>query len=112
MTGREAQKERAIHGSFLPAISSLYRDPTILRAAPFFSSFSEVSNRIVRRPSLVAGDRYERASRAYAHGVHRILTKEIPATEGVRSIRDELVRLTGFALPSAVRSSETRQELR
>lgn len=97
MTSREVQKERAIGAAFLPAIESLYRDPAVLNAGPFFQVIAEVPGRLVRRPSSLVGARYDLVSRAYAHGVHSILTGNISPAEGAAAIESDIARLTGFA---------------
>lgn len=97
MTSRDVQKERAIEGAFLPAMESLYRDPAVLNASPFFQAMADVPGRLIRRPSSLVGARYDLVSRAYAHDVHAILTGQISPTEGATSIQAEIARLTGFA---------------
>lgn len=98
MLSPEVQAERAIQGGFLPAVRSLYHDPGVLKAIPpFFALTSAVPGGIVRRPAALAGGDYDRVSRAYAHGVHLILTGKVSAAQGAADIQAELVRITGFA---------------
>ncbi len=97
LTSRQVQRERAIGGGFLPTFPSLYRDPAVIGANPFFASIADVPNRAVRRPAGLAGRQYDQVSRTYAHGIHRILTGELSASQGASNIQTELVRLTGFA---------------
>ena len=97
MLGREAQSERAIQGGFLPATRSLYRDPAVLKAIPSFALMSDAPESIIRRPASLAGTNYDRVSRAYAHGVHMILTGKVSASQGATDIQAELVRITGFS---------------
>ena len=97
MTSREVQRERAIGGAFLPAIESLYHDPAVLNANPFFQAMAEVSGRLVRRPSSLVGARYDLVSQAYARGVHSILTGNVSPSEGAAAIESDIARLTGFA---------------
>lgn len=100
MLGRDVQSERAIQGGFLPATRSLYRDPAVLKAIPSFALISAAPESIIRRPASLAGTNYDRVSRAYAHGVHMILTGKVSASQGAAEIQAELVRITGFATRS------------
>ena len=98
MLSPQLQSERAIQGGFLPAVRSVYHDPGVLKVIPpFLASMSEASGTIVRRPAALAGANYDRVSRAYAHGVHLILTGNASASQGAADIQAELVRITGFA---------------
>lgn len=98
MLSRQVQSERAIKGAFLPAARSVYSDRAVLRAIPFVASMSsDMRDSIIRRPASLVGARYGSVSRAYARGVHMILTGKTTATEGAAGIQAELVRLTGFA---------------
>ena len=98
MLSRQVQTERAVNGGFLPPSRSLSRDRAVLHAIPFFASISsEMPDVIIRRPASLAGARYGRVSRAYAHGVHMILTGNVTPAEGASAIQADLVHLTGFA---------------
>jgi trehalose/maltose transport system substrate-binding protein len=112
LAGRDAQMKRAISGGFLPTFPSLYRDPAVLRANPFFSVIADVPNRVVRRPAALAGGKYESVSQAYSHGVHRILTREVSASEGASEIQTDLVHLTGYPHNERVLSRGGNQERR
>lgn len=57
MASYDEQKIRAIEGSFNPTISSLYEDPDVLEAAPFFGSLYDVFINTVARPSTVTAPR-------------------------------------------------------
>ena len=96
MISKEVQRQRAIKGAFLPTIASLYRDPKVLRAYPFWSSLLTMSKYVVRRPASLVGAEYSRASQEYAHEVHLVLTKRSGASEAARNIDQELRSLTGF----------------
>lgn len=96
MTGREAQRQRAIEAAFLPSIASLYSDPDVLRANSFLAALSDMPDHIVSRPASIAGSHYDALSRAYAGGVHGILTGATSAEKGVAQMSADLVRLSGF----------------
>jgi trehalose/maltose transport system substrate-binding protein len=110
MTSQEGQRQRAVGGAFLPAIETLYQDPVVLTASPFFQAIAEVPGRVVRRPSSLVGAQYDLVSRAYAHGVHSILTGKVSASEGAANIQAEIVRLTGFASSSRMRGGKQDPE--
>jgi trehalose/maltose transport system substrate-binding protein len=112
MTSREVQKKRAIGGAFLPTFSSLYHDPAVLAANPFFASISDLPNRAVRRPAALAGAQYDHVSRIYAHGVHLILTGKVGASQEAAAIQAEVARLTGFANNRRVLRAGTNKEYR
>jgi trehalose/maltose transport system substrate-binding protein len=96
MVSKEAQRERAIEGAFLPTLRSLYEDPGVLRADPFLSAIQSVPNHVIRRATSVLGAKYTAASQIYAHGVHMILTGEADSSQEAAVMEQELIRLTGF----------------
>jgi trehalose/maltose transport system substrate-binding protein len=110
MLSRQVQSERALQSGFLPSDRSLYRDPAVLKSIPFFPSISNVPDSIVRRPAALAGANYDRVSRAYAHGVHLILTGKVSAAQGAADIQAELVRITGFPSRSPEPGRSVEQE--
>lgn len=93
MTSKATQTRRAIHGGFLPTLRSVYQDPTVLRSNEIFSSVAQVTNGAVRRPASVVGPGYGCVSRAYAHGVHQILTREVTARDGVDRLQNRLQQI-------------------
>jgi trehalose/maltose transport system substrate-binding protein len=90
LTGAAHQKARAIQAGYLPTIRALYQDPDILAANPYIGSLTGVFNQAVARPSTVAGAAYDQVSAAYFTTVHKILTGEVRASEGLRSLQDQL----------------------
>jgi trehalose/maltose transport system substrate-binding protein len=113
MLSPEVQSQRAIEGGFLPPVRSLYRNPSVLKSIPpFLESVSEAPGMIVRRPAALLGANYDRVSRAYAHGVHLILTGKVSASQGAADIQTELVRITGFASgrPSPANTAERERK--
>jgi trehalose/maltose transport system substrate-binding protein len=111
MLSPEVQSERALQGGFLPGVRSLYRDPSVLKVIPpFFASLSEAPGNIVRRPAALVGANYDLVSRAYAHGVHLILTGKVSASQAAADIQAELIRITGFAgAPASPRKAVKRE---
>lgn len=110
MTGKEVQRQRTIGGGFLPTFRSLYEDPDVLRANPFFQSISGVPERVIRRPAALIGAKYDDLSRLYSHGIHMILTRKISAREGAITMQTELERLTGFPAKSSPAPDSTAEE--
>jgi trehalose/maltose transport system substrate-binding protein len=99
LSGREAQRKRAVdHGLLSPYLVS-YPDSA---AGGVLAPVADIANRLIRRPAVLAGSNYDRVSRAYAHGVHAILSGQVAAAEGAASIQTELKRITGF--PDAART--------
>lgn len=106
LSGRGVQRQRAMEGA-LPTYPSLYQDAAVQEANSELLLLSDVANRVVRRPSVLAGANYDRVSRAYAHGVHEILTGKATAADGAAAMQAELKRITGFpdserAVPNSV----------
>ena len=58
----EEQKIRAVEGSLNPTVMSLYKDPDVLKAAPFFGSLYDVFINAVARPSTATAPKYNEVS--------------------------------------------------
>jgi trehalose/maltose transport system substrate-binding protein len=97
MSGKGLQRERAVKGGVLPTFASLYSDPGVLGASGLFAPMADVPKRLIERPTAFAGAKYDQVSRAYADGVHEILTRKATAPEAAAKIQSELKHLTGFA---------------
>jgi trehalose/maltose transport system substrate-binding protein len=65
---------------------------------------------VVRRPSAVAGQRYEDVDHAYIGAVHSVLMGEVSAPEAIASLERELVRITGFKTGPPSRMGATQRE--
>lgn len=92
----EEQKIRAIEGSFNPTIQSLYEDPEVLEAAPFFGSLFDVFTNAVARPSTVTSPNYSATSEAFFRAVHSVLTGESDAETALEVLELDLEDLLGF----------------
>jgi trehalose/maltose transport system substrate-binding protein len=79
LTSAAEQKRRAIEGSYNPSLRSLYRDPEILAAVPFFEGFESVYSGLVARPSTLTGENYLDISDVYSQAVYDILNGAEPA---------------------------------
>lgn len=74
MTSPGIQKMRAIKGSYTPTIRSLYQDPEVLEAVPFFGNLYDVFVNAVARPSSQTAPKYSQASQFIFTAVHDVLT--------------------------------------
>jgi trehalose/maltose transport system substrate-binding protein len=86
LTSPAEQKRRAIEGSFAPTIASLYRDPEVLAANPFFAELAKVLSDAVARPAAVTGGQYAKVSTLFWEAAHATLS-------GYGTAGDNLARL-------------------
>jgi trehalose/maltose transport system substrate-binding protein len=94
LTSAEEQKRRAIEGSYNPTIESLYKDPEILAAVPFFGSLYDVFINAVARPSRVTGAKYNQVSSEFFNAVHEVLSKRSEAPDSLAALSRKLDRLS------------------
>ncbi len=94
LTSLEEQKRAALTASLNPTIPSLYDDPAILRANPFYRELREAFASAVARPSRPTGDRYNQVSSAFWNAVHDALSGAIPAEESLASLERTLNRIS------------------
>ncbi len=97
MAGEKEQKIRAIEGSLNPTIMSLYQDPDVLEATPFFGSLYDVFTSAVARPSTATAPNYNEVSTAFFNAVHNVLTGKDNATDAMALLELDLQDITGFA---------------
>ena len=90
------QKIRAVKGSLNPTIKSLYQDPDVLEAAPFFGSLYDVFTNAVARPSTATAPNYNDVSTAFFNAVHDVLTGKENATDAMALLELDLEDITGF----------------
>jgi len=86
MASADGQKRRAIKGTLNPTIMSLYKDPDVLEAVPFFGSLYEVFTQAVARPSSQTAPRYSRVSQLIFESVNDVLM----GRRGAQSVLDAL----------------------
>ena len=96
MASAEEQKIRAIEGSFNPTIMSLYEDPEVLEASPFFGSLYDVFINAVARPSTVTAPQYNDVSTLFFNSVHSVLTGDAEAEDAFAELELDLQDLLGF----------------
>lgn len=91
MASKDTQKYRAIQGAYLPTIGTLYKDPDVLKANPFYERLFDVfSGGAVARPSTVSGDQYNQVSTAYFKGLNSILSGGQDPAAGAAAIEKEI----------------------
>jgi len=95
MTGLQEQKRRAIEASYTPTIASLYRDPAVLKAVPFFGSLYTVLTNAVARPATVTGGKYNQVSDAFSTAVYSVLTKKSTPGPALKTLEAQLNRIKG-----------------
>ncbi|MBI0446190.1 ABC transporter substrate-binding protein [Deinococcus sp. DB0503] len=95
MTSAQEQKRRAIQASYNPTIASLYKDPQVLKAVPFFGSLYEVFTNAVARPATVTGGKYNEVSNAFSTSVYNVLTGKSAPDAALKSLESQLARIKG-----------------
>jgi trehalose/maltose transport system substrate-binding protein len=94
LTSVKEQKRRALEGSFNPTLRSLYTDPELLAANPFYRDFLPILDNAVARPSTVTGRRYNQVSSAFVRAVHETLVGKSEPASGLANLDKELERLS------------------
>jgi trehalose/maltose transport system substrate-binding protein len=98
MASYDGQKYRAVEGTFNPTIMSLYDDPDVLEAAPFFDSLYDVFINAVARPSTATAPQYAAVSELFYRAVHGVLTGQTNAADAFEELELDLADLTGFPI--------------
>jgi trehalose/maltose transport system substrate-binding protein len=94
LTGSEEQKRRAIQGAYNPTIESLYQDPEVLAAVPFFGELYDTFVDAVARPSTATGTSYNQVSNAFWNAVHAVLSGRTDAETSLVSLERDLNRMS------------------
>jgi trehalose/maltose transport system substrate-binding protein len=90
------QKIRAVEGSFQPTIMSLYQDPDVLKAVPFFANLYDAFSNIVARPSTATAPNYNEVSTIFFNGVYSVLTGKNDGKTAVQSMEADLQDLLKY----------------
>jgi trehalose/maltose transport system substrate-binding protein len=98
LASEEVQKMRAVDGSFNPTIESLYEDPDVLAASPFFGTLYDVFVNATPRPSTQTAPQYNAVSTAFFKAVHNVLTGQTDAETAFMELELDLQDLTGFEI--------------
>lgn len=94
LTSAEEQKRRAIQGSYNPTIASLYEDPEVLSANPFFGELYETFVNAVPRPSTPTGAKYNQVSNAFWNATHTVLSGKQSGADAVATLAKDLDRMS------------------
>jgi trehalose/maltose transport system substrate-binding protein len=94
LTSAAEQKRRAIEGSFNPTRKSLYSDPELLEANPFYKDFMAVLDSAVARPATVTGAKYNQVSSEFVRAVHNTLSGQGTAEENLAALEKSLDRIS------------------
>ena len=90
MASAEASKFLAIEGSLLPTIQSVYTDPDVVKAVPWFKDAAGV---VIAGRSRPLSDRYGEVSDAIRTTTSAVLARTKTPTEGVDEIESRLRRV-------------------
>ena len=90
LTSHEAQKKRAIKGSYAPTLVALYDDPEVLAANPFFAKLKPLLETAIARPASRTGDDYMEVSNAFWEAVYDILQGSASAPERLAGLEKQL----------------------
>lgn len=93
LASAEVQKLRAVDLSLLPTIESMYEDPDILNANPFFGDMKAVLASAVARPSTVTGPKYNQLSSEFFNAVFTVLSGTKTAEQSLAELETKLNRL-------------------
>jgi len=93
LTSAQQQKHRALVGAYNPVIKSLYQDPELLAAMPYYSQLHSILNDGVMRPAAITAARYPRVSNAFFDQVHGVLAGELPVDQALVDLESELTRI-------------------
>ena len=88
--GKDFQKAMLINSSEPFPVESLYQDPDVLKAIPFFAKMSDVLMSAVPRPSTATAPRYNEVSRLFFTAVNGVLTKDQDAQTAVSGLETSL----------------------
>ena len=95
LTGREAQKRRALALTQLPTRPALYDDPDVAKAAPFFKGMVGTFLTAVPRPSAPTKRKYNEVSQAFWSAVHNTLSGNGSAAENLADLETKIKRIRG-----------------
>jgi trehalose/maltose transport system substrate-binding protein len=93
---RDAHLMRASANSESPKVQELYELPEILQPYPRLAASRQHPGRVIARPSIVSGEKYEDVSRAYIRALHSVLIGEQVPSVAATALEKELIQITGF----------------
>jgi trehalose/maltose transport system substrate-binding protein len=95
LASAEIQKQRALIGSSLPTIISLYDDADIAKAQPIIPRWKEVFLNAVPRPSAPTKVKYNEVSSLFWSAVHDTLSGKGTGAENLEILEAKLTELKG-----------------
>jgi trehalose/maltose transport system substrate-binding protein len=95
LASAEVQKQRALIGSSLPTIISLYDDADIAKAQPIIPRWKEVFLNAVPRPSAPTKVKYNEVSSLFWSAVHDTLSGKGTGAENLELLEAKLTELKG-----------------
>ena len=94
LTGPEVQKKRAVELSQLPTLLTLYEDPEVLKANPFFGEMKDILAGAVARPATVTGGKYNQVSSEFFNAVYAVLSGGKTAEQSLADLENSLKRMS------------------
>ena len=107
------EKRRALAGSYIPSVSSLFSDADILKAIPFLTTAKAAFENVVTRPTSITGSDYPRVSTEISNNLHSGLSKPSAtdaAIDDLASKLDALERAAAGNSIDAVRAARSQRE--
>jgi trehalose/maltose transport system substrate-binding protein len=95
LASAEVQKQRALIGSSLPTIISLYDDADIAKAQPIIPRWKDVFLNAVPRPSAPTKVKYNEVSSLFWSAVHDTLSGKGTGAENLELLEAKLTELKG-----------------
>ena len=96
LLARDAELMRANERTAAPKDLELFALPKVLAPYPQSGDLNQNGSRLVARPSVVSGQKYEEVSRAYIGEVHAVLAGQKRAPAAAAALAKELAGITGF----------------
>lgn len=95
LTSKDVEIERAVKGSFEPSWPTLYTNPQVDAAVPFFAHLHDAFANAVARPSTATRDKYNQVSSAFWTAVHNVLSGQAQANQALAGLKQQLTRIKG-----------------
>ncbi|NTF44275.1 ABC transporter substrate-binding protein [Rhizobium rhizogenes] len=90
LAGEKEEKRRALAGSYIPSISSLFSDADVLKAIPFLTTAKAAFENVVTRPTSVTGSDYPRVSTEISNSLHTALADPSASDAAIDDLASKL----------------------
>lgn len=90
MLGPVAQKEAIIGASWTPTLTTVYNDPDVLKAVPYFSKIAPILQTALPRP---VSAQYPDLSAAIQLRIHQALLKQSSVSDALTALESDLKTL-------------------